>query len=72
MNSGVVMQDGFIFGDTIERNIIGGDLDADHHRLVNALKISNIGDYIKSLPLKLNTKIGAAGNGISGAKSREF
>ncbi|MDB5158322.1 MAG: Toxin translocation ATP-binding protein [Mucilaginibacter sp.] len=62
---GVVMQDGFIFSDTIERNIAVGDDYPDKNKLRHAVKVSNIQDFIDSLPLGLNTKIGAEGNGIS-------
>jgi ATP-binding cassette subfamily B protein len=62
---GIVMQDGFIFSDTIARNIAVGDERPDMNRLLHAIKIANINDFIEELPLGLNTKIGAAGNGIS-------
>lgn len=62
---GVVMQDGFIFSDTIERNIAVGDDYPDKAKLRHAIKVANIQDFIDSLPLGLNTKIGAEGNGIS-------
>lgn len=62
---GVVMQDGFIFSDTIERNIAVGDDYPDREKLKHAIKAANIQDFIDGLPLGLNTKIGAEGNGIS-------
>lgn len=62
---GIVMQDGFIFSDTIARNIAVGDDTPDMAKLLQAIKIANIGDFIAKLPLGLSTKIGAAGNGIS-------
>ena len=62
---GVVMQDGFIFSDTIERNIAVGDEYPDKKKLRHAIKVANIQDFIDGLPLGLNTKIGAEGNGIS-------
>ncbi|PWK77289.1 ATP-binding cassette subfamily B protein [Mucilaginibacter oryzae] len=62
---GVVMQDGFIFSDTIERNIAVGDQYPDYTKLKHAIKVANIGDFIDTLPLGLHTKIGAEGNGIS-------
>lgn len=62
---GVVMQDGFIFSDTIERNIAVGDEYPDKVKLRHAIKVANIQDFIDGLPLGLNTKIGAEGNGIS-------
>jgi len=62
---GVVMQDGFIFSESIERNIAVGDDYPDKEKLRHAIKVANIQDFIDSLPLGLNTKIGAEGNGIS-------
>lgn len=62
---GVVMQDGFIFSDTIERNIAVGDEYPDKKKLHHAIKVANIQDLIDGLPLGVNTKIGAEGNGIS-------
>jgi len=62
---GVVMQDGFIFSDNIERNIAVGDDYPDKEKLQHAIKVANIQDFIDSLPLGLNTRIGAEGNGIS-------
>jgi ATP-binding cassette subfamily B protein len=62
---GVVMQDGFIFSDSIERNIAVGDEYPDKIKLRHAIKVANIQDFIDDLPLGLNTKIGSEGNGIS-------
>lgn len=62
---GVVMQDGFIFSDTIERNIAVGEIPADPVKLNHAIKVANIQDFIDSLPRGLNTMIGAEGNGVS-------
>lgn len=62
---GVVMQDGFIFSESIERNIAVDDGEIDRERLESAARIANIHDYIMSLPLKYDTKIGAEGNGLS-------
>lgn len=62
---GVVMQDGYIFSDTIERNIAVGKEVPDVIKLNKAIRIANIQDLIDELPLGLNTKIGAEGNGIS-------
>ena len=62
---GTVMQDGFIFSDTIAKNIAVGEEHPDLHKLLHAMNVANITDFIKELPLGLNTKVGAAGNGIS-------
>jgi len=68
---GTVMQDGFIFSDTIENNIAVGDETPAPQKLQQAIKVANIRDYIDELPFGLKTKIGSAGNGISqGQKQR--
>jgi ATP-binding cassette subfamily B protein len=68
---GIVMQDGFIFSDSIARNIAVADEVPNMTKLQHAIKVANITDLIESLPLGLNTKIGAEGNGISqGQKQR--
>ncbi|MFN3851951.1 MAG: peptidase domain-containing ABC transporter [Spirosomataceae bacterium] len=68
---GVVMQDGFIFSDTIARNIAVGEDDIDFNKLYHAVRVANIAEYIETLPLGYNTKIGAEGNGLSqGQKQR--
>lgn len=68
---GAVMQDGFIFSDTIINNIAIGEENIDEDKLEYALKTANISEYVFSLPLGLNTKIGQEGSGISqGQKQR--
>jgi len=71
-NCGVVMQDGFIFSDTIERNIATRDENINKENLNKALHTANIKDFINSLPLKYNSKIGASGNGISGGQKQRI
>ena len=69
--TGVVMQEGFIFSDTIANNIAVGEELIDKNRLANAVETANIRDFIRQLPLRYNTKIGMEGNGISqGQKQR--
>lgn len=68
---GAVLQDSFIFSDTIANNIAIGEESIDKKRLLQAVEIANIREFIESLPLKYNTKIGMEGNGISqGQKQR--
>jgi ATP-binding cassette subfamily B protein len=62
---GTVAQDGFIFSDTIANNITECDEYPDMTRLFWTVEIANIREFIESLPLGFNTKIGAMGNGIS-------
>lgn len=68
---GTVMQDGFIFNDTIAGNIAVSRDSLDYDKLVHSCRVANILSLIESLPLGFNTKIGAEGNGISaGQKQR--
>ena len=68
---GVVMQDGVIFSESIERNIAVDDGDIDKERLIQAAEIACIKDYVMALPLKFNTIIGRDGVGLSqGQKQR--
>ncbi len=62
---GVVMQDGFIFSDTIARNIAVGEDQIEFSRLKHAVEVANLQTFIETLPLGFNTKIGAEGNGLS-------
>ena len=68
---GAVMQDGYIFSDTISHNIAVGEEKIDVDRLSYALEMANITEMINDLPLGLDTKIGQEGNGLSqGQKQR--
>lgn len=68
---GVVMQESFIFSDTIARNIAVGAEKIDMNRLWHSVHVANCKEFIESLPLGFNTKIGAEGTGISmGQKQR--
>ena len=72
-NCGVVMQEGYVFNDTIAYNIAIGEDIIDQERLIKATKVANIYDFIQSLPLGFNTKIGNEGIGVStGQKQRLF
>jgi len=64
-NCGAVMQDGYIFSDTIARNIAVSDEIIDTNRLLHAAKVANIQEMVEGLPLGYNTKIGQEGQGIS-------
>ncbi|MCW3116299.1 MAG: apxIB 3, partial [Chitinophagaceae bacterium] len=68
---GVVMQDGYIFTDTIENNIALSDESPDTHRLNHALHIANAKEFVDHLPLGIKTKLGNNGAGLSqGQKQR--
>ena len=69
---GVVMQDGYIFNDTIANNIAIGQDTIDKKRLQKAVEIANIKEYVDSLPLGYNTKIGMEGVGMSGGQKQRL
>lgn len=71
-NCGVVMQDGYIFSDTIARNIAAEDGEINMDKLRHAVKIANLESFVAQLPLGYNTKIGASGNGISGGQKQRI
>lgn len=68
---GVVMQDGFLFSDTIARNIALGEEIIDQKRLLQAVRIARIQTFIESLPMGYKTPVGEKGMGLSqGQKQR--
>ncbi|TSA31058.1 MAG: peptidase domain-containing ABC transporter [Porphyromonadaceae bacterium] len=68
---GVVMQEGFIFSDTIANNIGIIDEIPDAEKIEQASITANIDEFIESLPLRYNTQIGGQGHGLStGQKQR--
>ncbi|HEX3860308.1 MAG TPA: peptidase domain-containing ABC transporter [Stellaceae bacterium] len=71
---GAVMQNGYIFADTIARNITESDSDGmiDRDRLLRAVRIANLEEFIESLPLGYNTRVGSAGIGLSGGQNQRI
>lgn len=69
---GVVMQEGYIFNDSIANNIAVGENHIDKNRLKKAVEIANIKQFIESLPLSYNTQIGNEGIGISGGQKQRL
>ena len=68
---GAVMQEGYIFNDTIANNIAVGAERVDKRRLAYAVDTANIREFVESLPLSYNTQIGMEGMGLStGQKQR--
>ena len=68
---GVVMQEGYIFNDTIANNIAQEAEEIDKERLLYSVRMANIKEFIEGLPLRYNTKIGNTGQGLSqGQKQR--
>ena len=71
-NTGVVMQDGYIFSDTIERNVATKDKEINQEQLKKATQIANIEEFVESLPLKYKTKIGDSGSSLSGGQEQRI
>ncbi|WP_079240464.1 peptidase domain-containing ABC transporter [Chryseobacterium indologenes] len=69
---GVVMQEGYVFNDTIAENIAVGEDFIDKQKLRKAVEIANVKDFIEGLPLSYNTKIGNEGVGISGGQKQRL
>jgi len=66
-----VLQDGFIFSESIARNIALGDDEIDKKQLLRSVKLANIQSFVESMPLGYNTRIGMEGIGLSqGQKQR--
>lgn len=71
---GVVMQDGFMFDDTILSNVTesGSDQPLDRERLTHALRIAHLEHFVEHLPQGLKTKIGQNGMGLSGGQRQRI
>jgi ATP-binding cassette, subfamily B, bacterial len=69
---GVVMQDGFIFSDSIARNITESSSEGqiDKERLQYAVKVANLEELIETFPAGYNTKIGGSGLQLSGGQKQ--
>jgi ATP-binding cassette subfamily B protein len=66
------MQDGYIFSDTIANNISVSDEEMDTTKLLHAVRVANIQEFIEELPLGYNTKIGSDGTGISAGQRQRM
>ena len=62
---GVVMQDGYIFSESIARNIAVGDGEIDSQRLKEAARLACVDEFAERLPLRYDTVVGMDGRGIS-------
>ncbi len=73
-NCGVVMQDGYLFSDSVARNVS----ESDSNGLINiktlheSVRIANLEEFIEHLPMGYNTRIGASGVGISGGQKQRI
>lgn len=74
MNCGAVLQETFIFNDTIAGNISESEQEEiiDRERLKKAVYIANIEDFIEKLPNRLNTELGTSGIRLSGGQEQRL
>jgi ATP-binding cassette subfamily B protein len=69
---GSVMQDGKVFSDTIQNNIVLNDEKVDHEALKQAVEIANIAKEIEAMPQGYQTMIGEMGRGLSGGQKQRL
>ncbi len=69
---GVVMQTPRIFSGTIKENVSLSDLKPSEEKVKNMLKIVGLDDFVQSLPMGMNTKIGVAGIEMSGGQKQRL
>ncbi|WP_313385957.1 peptidase domain-containing ABC transporter [Chishuiella sp.] len=69
---GTVMQDGFIFSETLERNIAMGEEIVDFEKLNASVKIANLNGFIEKSPLGFDTPLGSTGNDVSGGEKQRI
>ncbi len=69
---GLVTQDSILFNDTIKYNVSLGKIDATEEEIISALKIANAWEFVKILPLGLETRIGDSGNKLSGGQKQRL
>jgi ATP-binding cassette subfamily B protein len=69
---GAVMQDGYVFRDTIANNVYGGEEDRDVDRMVQACMMANIHDFFAAMPFGYDTMIGKDGYGLSEGQTQRL
>ncbi len=69
---GLVLQDVFIFTDTIKNNIALGRPDASMDEIINAAKNARVHDFIETLPEGYNTLVGERGITLSGGQRQRI
>lgn len=70
-NSGVVMQEGYLFSETLFRNVVMGSME-DIERFNQSIEIANLREFVNDLPLNENTMLGVSGIGVSGGQKQRI
>ncbi len=71
-NCGVIMQDGFIFSGTVAENICLSEDDTNIEKLLHSIKIAELEETVKKLPMQYNTQIGESGVALSGGEKQRL
>ena len=69
---GCVMQEGKLFNDTIQNNIVLNDENIDYEELKKAVEVANISREIEAMPQGYQTMIGEMGRGLSGGQRQRI
>ena len=69
---GFVQQNVFLFDDTIKENLRYGKVDATDEQLWAAIDAANLGEFVRSLPLGLDTQVGERGTLLSGGQKQRI
>jgi HlyB family type I secretion system ABC transporter len=69
---GVVLQESFLFADTLARNIAFGEPEPDMARVVRAATIASAHEFITRLPMGYDTRVGETGLLLSGGQRQRI
>ena len=69
---GFVLQENYLFDDTIARNIAFGDDEPDMDRVLWAARMANAHDFVERLPLGYETRVGESGIAVSGGQRQRI
>ena len=69
---GLVTQDSILFNDTVKGNLLVANKNASNEEIIDALKIANAWEFVKTLPNGIETNIGDSGNKLSGGQKQRL
>jgi len=69
---GLVTQDSILFNDSIKNNLLIGNESASDEEIIEALKIANAWEFVKDLPMTIDSNIGDSGNKLSGGQKQRL
>jgi subfamily B ATP-binding cassette protein MsbA len=69
---GLVTQEAILFNDSIKNNLKLGKPDATDAEIIEALKVANAWEFVKDLPVGIDTNIGDAGGKLSGGQKQRL